>query len=219
MICFAKWTARPSSASHPSFPIRRRAGLRLFRWWATTRLCQLTQRENGFVFVFLPPKWNDATEIFGSARGAAIMTARWNCLDSTKYNVEKFYLRLQKLITREHHPPELGTTFKTRDVFQKHTRPFCHFIPFFFFILHNVTTQYMLSFSVQKLSRSRSPTQAAVYQCQVKSSQGFLLFCYYNLPFLKNINFIRGTFGVFVRSLALGLSLRLSTRRESFLGT
>lgn len=48
-----------------------------------------------------------------------------------------------------------------------------HFYPFF--ILHNITTQYMLSFSVQKFSRSLWPTQAKVNQRHPKAHE---FFCY-----------------------------------------
>lgn len=68
-----------------------------------------------------------------------------------------------------------------------------HFIPFF--ILHNITTQYMLSFSVQKLSRSLWLTQAVVHRYQWKACKVFFMFFFdlFCLFFpLKNINFIRG---------------------------
>lgn len=73
-----------------------------------------------------------------------------------------------------------------------------------FFILHNITTQYMLFFSVQKLSRSSTPTQAPVHQCQAKSSQGFYVhfFFFYNLPF-KKYQFHKRYDKVFVRLLLL----------------
>ena len=48
-----------------------------------------------------------------------------------------------------------------------------------FFILHNITTQYMLSFSVQKLSGSLWPTQATVYQCQWKAHRVFFFFLFF----------------------------------------
>lgn len=120
--------------------------------------------------------------------------------------MEKFY-----------HPSKLGATFKIRDVFQKHTCPFCHFIPFFYFTQRN-NTVHVVFFCTGAFQELEPNTGCGIPMSGEKLT-GFSSFCYYNLPFLKNINFIRGTFGVFVRSLALALGLSLSTRRESFLGT